>query len=113
MEKGEVKTKSILKRILSLFIINVMLISLFAPYSKIFATLDNGEIRFEVDSSITSQTQIDNGDSIDVYIYLTGTGKNLVGFDGLFRIDDSLFQITSLVINSTLRRKYKYYACWR
>ncbi len=85
MNKGETKSTLILKRILSLLITNIMLVSLFAPYSVVFAT--EGEDTQTTPKVImeltTTSTTVTQNDLIEVKLKLTSvpSGLNVINFD--------------------------------
>ena len=83
--REETKARSFFSRVLSLFIINVMLISLFAPYSVVFASsIPTVEI-------YTDATSLTSGDTIDVNVKISGTGEKFQSIYGALDYDETVF----------------------
>ena len=84
MKKGTETKENILFRILSIILINVILISLFAPYSTVFAD-SNMSVRIESDA-----TELKVGDIVEVKIYVENESQ--AGFSGYFSYDTNVFE---------------------
>ena len=92
MGKGEEEKISTLNRILSLFLINVILISLFAPYSTVFASAEDGKVDMKILTTSTDQTVISGNTYVmQVQLDYVPTGINLINFD--FNYDKSVFEL--------------------
>lgn len=107
MNKGETKTENILKRILSLVIINVMLMSLFAPYSTNAASDLEGSagpavhIIFTVDGG--AEAELIAGQDIDVEIILLKGSQEkeeqIAALEGTLNFDTSVLSFVSINTN--------------
>ena len=92
MKKGTGIKENILFRILSIILINVIFLSLFAPYSIVFASETDGKVDLKVITSSTDSTII-NGNTYVMQVQLSyvPTGINLINFD--FNYDESIFKL--------------------
>ncbi len=97
MKEGYVKTNNLLKRILSLSLILTIIISLFAPYSVVFAASSNtATVTFSTDAR-----NIKSGDTVNVKIEVQG-GDNPVTVDGYLLYDENQFDVVQVKGNESL-----------
>lgn len=80
----ETKTRSFLNKILSLLLVNTILVSLFAPYSIVFAS-NTMSVRLENDA-----TTLNVNDEVNIKFYIEN--ESLAGMQGFLVYDTEIFE---------------------